>query len=121
MRMRPAQHLRRQSDIQAVRRQGSRVGCAAFTLWWKPRAEAGGLPRACFVASGQAVGKAVQRNRAKRRMREVFRRNQNRLPASCDLMMVARPQVNQWPFDQLERAFAAASAKIGSGPVSGAA
>ena len=119
MRMRPAQHLRRPSEIQAVRRQGSRFGCAAFTLWWRPRADAPGPSRACFVASGQAVGKAVQRNRAKRRMREVFRRNQHLLAAPCDLMMVARQPVNRWPFERLERAFAEASAKIRSGAAPG--
>jgi len=112
--MRPAQHLRRQSDIRAVRRQGTRVDCAAFTLWWTPRAGADPFARACFVASGQAVGAAVLRNRAKRRMRELFRRNQGLLPPSCDLMMVARPSVNRWPFARLERAFAEASDRIRS-------
>jgi ribonuclease P protein component len=114
MRFRPGQHLRRQSDIRAVRQQGSRVDCRAFTVWWTPRDTGPALPRACFVASTQAVGHAVLRNRAKRRMREVFRRNQGLLPKGCDLMLVARSSANQWPLAQLERTFVDACGRISS-------
>ncbi|HEY5078971.1 MAG TPA: ribonuclease P protein component [Opitutaceae bacterium] len=112
MRLRPGQHLRRQSDIRAVRQQGSRVDCKAFTMWWMARAGEPALPRACFVASTQAVGAAVQRNRAKRRMREIFRSHQKLLPRSCDLLLVARSSVNHWPYAQLERTFADACGRI---------
>jgi ribonuclease P protein component len=112
MRFRPGQHLRRQGDIRAVREQGSRLDCKAFTMWWMPTPGSVSAPRACFVASTQAVGGAVERNRAKRRMRDIFRRNQGLLPRSCDVMVVARRSVNQWPFAQLQRAFTDASGRI---------
>jgi ribonuclease P protein component len=112
MRLRPGQHLRRQSDIRAVRQQGTRLDCKAFTVWWMPREGAPAAPRACFVASTQAVGGAVQRNRAKRRLREIFRKNQALLPQGCDLMVVARSSVIHWPFAQLERVFTDASGRI---------
>ncbi len=112
MRFRPGQHLRRQSDIRDVRQQGRRVDCRAFTLWWLARCPEPAQRRACFVASTQAVGKAILRNRAKRRMREIFRSRQDLLPASCDLLLVARSQVNQWPFVQLDRAFTEACSRI---------
>ncbi len=114
MRLRPGQHLRRQSDIQAVRQKGSRVDCKAFTMWWMARTGEPGLPRACFVASTQAVGAAVQRNRAKRRLREIFRSHQKLLPRSCDLLLVARSSVIHWPYAQLERTFADACGRIAS-------
>jgi ribonuclease P protein component len=116
MRLRPGQHLRRQSDIRDVRQKGIRVDCRAFTIWWLARPGGSALPRACFVASTQAVGKAVLRNRAKRRMRELFRRRQEVIPAPCDLLMVARTQVNSWPFAQLDRAFAEACGKMAPRP-----
>lgn len=116
MRLRPAQHLRRQGEIRAVREKGNRVDCGAFTVWWTPGSGESGLRRACFVASTQAVGAAVSRNRAKRRMRETFRLHQDRLPASCDLLVVARSAVNRWPFARLEHAFSEACARIGSAP-----
>lgn len=116
MRLRPGQHLRRQSDIRDVRQQGVRVDCRAFTVWWLQRPEAVSIRRACFVASTQAVGKAILRNRAKRRMREIFRRHQGLLPASCDMMLVARSQVNNWPFAQVDRAFTDACGRMSRNP-----
>ena len=112
MRLRTGQHLRRQSDIRAVREQGNRVDCKAFTMWWRPREGEPSLPRACFVASTQAVGHAVLRNRAKRRLREIFRSQQKLLPRSCDLLLVARSSVNHWPFAKLESAFTDACSRI---------
>ena len=116
MRLRPGQHIRRQSDIRDVRQQGVRMDCRAFTVWWLQRPEAVAVRRACFVASTQAVGKAILRNRAKRRMREIFRRHQSLLPPSCDMMLVARSQVNNWPFAQLDRAFTDACGRMAQTP-----
>jgi ribonuclease P protein component len=112
MRLRPGQHLRRQSDIRDVRQKGTRVDCRAFTIWHMAGSVETPLRRACFVASTQAVGKAVLRNRAKRRLREIFRRHQELLPKSCDLLIVARAQANTWDLVQLERVFSEACARM---------
>jgi ribonuclease P protein component len=116
MRLRTGQHLRRQSDIRAVREKGSRLDCKAFTVWWMPSPGTPAVRRACFVASTQAVGGAVSRNRAKRRMRAIFRSQQDGLPPACDLMMVARSSVVHWPYAQLERAFVDAAGKMRPAP-----
>ena len=113
MRFRPEQHLRRAAEIRAVREQGRRIDCRAFTVWWKPRAmetnasvsAPAASPRVCVIASTSAVGSAVQRNRAKRRLREVFRHAQRGVPAQCDLLLIARAAVNQWPMPDLEKKF----------------
>lgn len=120
MRFRPEQHLRRALEIRAVREQGRRIECRAFTVWWKPRNPAvapddsapSNLPRVCVIASTHAVGGAVQRNRAKRRLREVFRHEQERVPARCDLLLIARAATNQWPLAELEKKFAEACGAI---------
>ncbi|HZZ19593.1 MAG TPA: ribonuclease P protein component [Opitutaceae bacterium] len=116
MRLRPGQHLRRQSDIRDVRQKGTRLDCRAFTIWHMAGNVETPERRACFVASTQAVGKAILRNRAKRRLREVFRRHQQLLPKSCDLLMVARAQVNTWDMVQLERVFSEACARMVAAP-----
>jgi ribonuclease P protein component len=115
MRFRTEQHLRRPGEIRAVREQGRRVDCRAFTLWWMPRTAAippAAVPRVCVIASTAAVGAAVQRNRAKRRLREVFRQEQNRVPAGCDLLLIARAAAATWDLPILRQKFTEACGYI---------
>jgi ribonuclease P protein component len=117
MRLRAEQHVRRQADIRAVREQGRRIECGAYSLWWKkrdtcPAAPMNDLPRVCVIASTRAVGSAVRRNRAKRRLREVFRLQQQHAPAGCDLLLIARAGAITWPLPQLERRFVEACRQI---------
>ena len=88
------------------------MDCRAFTLWTLARTEGTDLPRACFVASTQSVGGAILRNRAKRRLREIFRRHQDGAPRSHDFLLVARAQVNNWPFVQIEKLFTDACSRL---------
>jgi ribonuclease P protein component len=124
MRFRPEQHLRRQSDIRVVREHGRRLDCRAFTLWWTRRDSAAdpalppGTPRLCVVASTAAVGHAVRRNRAKRRLRETFRRHQDLVPAGCDLMLIARAAAQHVPIADLGKKFTDACAQIPPAPPS---
>lgn len=115
MRFRPEQHLRRPGEIRSVREQGRRVECRAFTIWWKHReAPPARAPRArvCVIASTAAVGAATHRNRAKRRLREVFRSQQDLIPAGCDLLLIARAATTVWPLGELEKKFAEACRQI---------
>jgi ribonuclease P protein component len=111
MRFRPEQHLRRPGDFRTVREQGRRIDCGAFTLWWHARGDAAPA-RLGVVASYAQVGKAVARARAKRRLRELFRRHQTLVPAGGDLMLVARAAVNRWEFPALEERFTAACRRL---------
>ena len=116
MRFRADQHLCRQNDIRAVREQGKRIDCRAFTLWWKRReTETSSTPRVCVIASTNAVGHAVLRNRAKRRLRETFRSQQKHVPAECDLLLIARAATLTWPMHELEKKFTDACRVIAAG------
>ncbi|MDO8541918.1 MAG: ribonuclease P protein component [Opitutaceae bacterium] len=118
MRFRPEQHLRRPGEIRAVREEGRRVDCRAFTLWWKRRensptpAPPNEPSRVCVIASKAAVGGATHRNRAKRRLREVYRHEQNHVPPACDLLLIARAAVNAWPMPELQKKFTDACRQI---------
>jgi ribonuclease P protein component len=110
MRFRPEQHLRRPAEFDHVRAQGRRYDAGAFVVFYAPRPPGDGLPavaaepgtvpapapvRAGFVASRAAVGNAVQRARAKRRLRELFRLHQGQFPAGHDFVFQARRALNQ--------------------------
>ena len=113
MRLRAEQRLRRQRDFRTARERGRRIDCGGFTLWYVRRAgEELAHPRTGVVASTAAVGNAVKRNRAKRRLREVFRRNQMLVPTSVDLLMVAKRSMELAPFAEIERGFVEACRKV---------
>ena len=98
--------------MSEARERGRRINSGAFTLWCLRRNAADPLVapvlnmrRVGVVASTAAVGHAVRRARAKRRLRELFRRHQTLIPAGCDLLLVARPSLNRLDYAELERKF----------------
>ena len=62
---------------------------------------------------GKVMGKAVDRNRIKRRMREAVRRNLGLLPPSADVILHPRRSVIDLPFAVLEREVAGVFRSIG--------
>lgn len=111
MRLRAGQHLRRNADFGAVREQGRRVDCGAFLLTWRVR-PAVGPARVGVVASRAAVGDAVHRNRAKRRLREIYRKHQNLVPLGLDLVLTARAALLRLAFSEVEERFTSACRKF---------
>lgn len=116
MRFRAEQRLRRQNDFQHVRATGRRQDCGGFVLWYAPRPAddpLASLPaRLGVVASRAAVGNAVSRARAKRRLREVFREHQTLVPAGHDLLLVARGSINRLEYREIERRFEDACRRV---------
>ena len=117
LRFRPEQHLRRANDFRRVRAQGRRLDSGAFTLWWLCRevgaaASGASSARVGVVASTASVGSAVRRNAAKRRLRELFRRNQALVPAGTDLILVARSALSRLRFQAAEARFVEACRRM---------
>lgn len=111
MRYARQQHLRKASDFVKIRTTGQRRECGFFYGFiWRPdeaEVEAETVPalRRCAAIASRRVGGAVQRNRAKRRLRALFRLHQQRLPERCDLMLIARTAILTASFAELERRF----------------
>lgn len=57
------------------------------------------------VTVSTKLGGAVVRNRARRRLREVFRLAQGDLRQGYDMILVARSRTAEGPYDKLTRAF----------------
>jgi ribonuclease P protein component len=115
MRFCAEQRLRRQADFQRVRAEGRRLDSGAFTLWHIARPVEESTPaivRVGVVASRSAVGNAVRRNRAKRRLREIFRRHQQHIPTGHDVLLVARHALNRLEIAEIERKFIETCRKI---------
>jgi ribonuclease P protein component len=124
MRFRPRQHVRRQRDFREIREKGRRHDCGGFVLWYCRAAGApldtchlspgtsAPLARLGVVASTSAVGCAVRRARAKRRLREIFRNNQRLVPSGCDILLVARRAINQLEYRVMEQRFIDACRRI---------
>ena len=84
-RLRPHERIRRRADFQRVYERGVRVHGRFGTLFILPNEQTHGR---LGIAATKKLGGAVQRNRAKRLLREVFRRN--KLAPGFDVVVVAR-------------------------------
>jgi len=114
MHLRAGQRLRRNSDFRAVREQGRRMDCGAFLLTWRVRGpgEPAAPARVGVVASRASVGNAVHRNRAKRRLREIFRSHQHLVPPGLDLVLTARVALLRIGFADAAQRFIHACGKL---------
>ena len=59
------------------------------------------------------LGCAVERNRARRRIRETYRLNETRLKCGFDIVIVARKPAVDGPFDLLQRDFDILAKQLG--------
>ena len=91
MRFRACQRLRANKDFAILRRTGKRYPFSGFL--GQATVNEGGGRRRLGLRVGRKVGNSVTRNRLKRILRELFRLQQNGLPESCDLVVVAHPSL----------------------------
>jgi ribonuclease P protein component len=88
MRFLPQEHIRRRTDFQRVYDRGSKVHGRYATIFTLPNQQ----PVARLgIAATRKLGGAVERNRAKRLIREVFRRNKT--AAGFDVVVVPRREL----------------------------
>ncbi len=89
--------LRRAAEIQALFQSGRRDERRSFVALWRPR---DGSRRVGFTV-GRRVGGAAKRNRARRRIREAYRRQQHALPQGIEVVFIGRPSALTNTFPQI--------------------
>jgi ribonuclease P protein component len=68
--------------------------------------------RVGFTVS-KKLGKAVVRNRVRRRLREIYRTHEDRFQPGWDIVVVARSRAVEAPFDKLTKSYLSLAKKAG--------
>jgi len=96
--------LRKNRDFQTVYRQGRYFASPDIVIYCKQQ-ESNQSSRIGFAVV-RKTGGAVQRNRLRRRLREVVRLNSSELPLmGCDIIVMARPEAANKTFTELSHTF----------------
>ena len=107
-----ALRLRRHADYQRVYTSSRKQFSKQMSFFFSLRPAEGPDGKACRsdtagprigLTVGKVMGKAVDRNRIKRRMRECIRRNAGLITAPVDVILHPRRVVIELEFGQLER------------------
>ena len=93
----PAEHIRRRADFQLVYQRGTRINGRFSTVFVLAKGEGAGR---LGVAATRKLGGAVVRNRAKRLIREIFRRN--KIAPGCDVVVVPKRELLEASLTVLE-------------------
>lgn len=86
--LRPDDRVKVRRDFVRAQQGGRKVHAAHFVVcvWARSDAE----PPRLGVTVTRKIGGAVQRNRVKRVVREVFRCNRELFPVGCDVVLIAK-------------------------------
>ena len=93
-----SRRLTRPSDFRATYEQGHRWIGRNMVLWLR---SGEGASLRLGVVTSRKVGGAVQRSRARRLLREAYRRNRHRLAGAYDVVLVARRAILEAKWDEI--------------------
>lgn len=110
-RFRRAARIKQGRDFARVRQRGERITTGCLIANWQTLGSA--THSRLGVVTARRLGNAVIRNRARRLLRETFRRHQHDLAASVDLVLVARASIVGKSFGAVERDFLITLRKAG--------
>ena len=111
----PELRLRKTHEFRLVKKNGKRLRDHYFWLQLMKTNESSDHPKLGIIAS-RRFGCAVLRNRAKRRIREAFRRNQSSFRKDISLVVLPRVAILNASFASFEDRFVQAIRKISIQP-----
>ena len=96
-RFRPAERIRRRAEFQQIYDRGAKIHSRYFTVFLLSNQQAAGR---LGIAATRKLGGSVQRNRAKRLIREVFRRN--KIAPGVDVVIIPKRELLEATLTALE-------------------
>ncbi|MDH3199660.1 MAG: ribonuclease P protein component [Myxococcales bacterium] len=110
--LRRADRLKKRYEFRQVQLTGRRIHTPHFLIVLQPNS----LENTRLgITVTKKVGNAVQRNRIKRVVREVFRRNRHLFPPSHDIVFVAKRDADAVGYDALLKELRRAAVKLREG------
>jgi ribonuclease P protein component len=104
------ERLKQRADFLAAAK-GARVPADPFVLQARERGDVA-APRFGFTVS-KKVGTAVERNRVRRRLREIVRRNAALIPQTAhDYVLIGRRAALTMPFERINAEFLGAMTRL---------
>ena len=94
------EHVRKRAEFELIYKTGFKRSGRLMTMFTRGR-EAG--PARLGIAATRKMGAAVERNRAKRLVRELFRHNKP--AAAVDVVVVPRREMLDAAYDRIEAEF----------------
>lgn len=107
--MRDINSLRQNSQFKKAYQKGKYKASAEVVLYARKVNSEGGFG----ITASKKIGNAVSRNRAKRRLRALYRKYKNSLKQGFDIVAVARSKTVHAPYCDLEKSFLRIAREIG--------
>ena len=98
--LRPADRVKKRGEFRQIQSHGAKVHTRHFILMVHPSLVEADHPR-LGVTITKKVGNAVERNRVRRILREVFRRHREVFPAGSDVVIIAKRGAPELGFTEM--------------------
>jgi len=113
----PSRRVRKRREFEKAYEEGYKVVTPQFALYVRPNDL---LESRLGITTTRRLGKAVVRNRARRLVREAYRKNQEKMPPGYDFVVVVRKPLLDLKSTALEPVLTEAALKAAAGAHTGA-
>ena len=97
------ERLHTSADFNRVLQNGKKLKTVFVNIYVLKRKDNNEIRRLGLITS-RKIGKAVVRNTAKRRLREIFRTNKHKLTPGLDIIFILKPQITSIGYSKLKSA-----------------
>ncbi len=110
LKMNPAVTVKENYEFRRIYRKGRSAVSPCLVVYCQKNRR--GQSRLGVTVSTK-LGHAVVRNRVRRRLREIYRLNREKMPAGYDIIVVARVRAAETPYRKLERQYLRCLGELG--------